>query len=257
MCVNSLYAAQHLVETVGSSATYINHCNKGIVVGGLQNKYILLTRQEMELIKKTVANLEDDDYVSQVALPFKSLLKPRQGVKNEGLLYRSGECILLELENGQQVAIVERFLCVEIDEQYQTFVEGQIFQVKTDDGQPTQFENTGYLIVKKEASPQKIVVPVTCVLRKVILYPHRHEPDHEFVVVDFQRKSSPLTEYDDVLPFYPEEGDMVLINGTDPEPWLGKVITIYEDRQIAKLLYYIKSGEKDDGGVQIDIYTPE
>lgn len=148
-------------------------------------------------------------------------------------------------------------MCVEIDEQYQTFVEGQIFQVKTDDGQPTQFENTGYLIVKKEASPQKIVVPFTCVLRKVILYPHRHEPDHEFVVVDFQRKTSPLTEYDDVVPFYPEEGDMVLINGTDPEPWLGKVIAIYEDRQIAKLLYYIKSGEKDDGCFQIDIYTPE
>ena len=113
------------------------------------------------------------------------------------------------------------------------------------------------MIVKKEASPQKIVVPVTCVLRKVILYPHRHEPDHEFVVVNFQRKTSPLTEYDVVVPFYPEEGDMVLINGTDPKSWLGKVITIYEDRHIAKLLYCIKSGEKDDGGFQIDIYTPE
>ena len=79
-------------------------------------------------------------------------------------------------------------------------------------------------------------MPFTCVLRKVILYPHLHEPDHEFVVVVFQRKTSPLTEYDDVVPFYPEEGDMVLINGTDPEPWLGKVIAIYEDRQIAKLL---------------------
>lgn len=87
----SLDAAQHLVETVGSSAAYtgINHCNKGILVGGLQNKHILLTRQEMELIKKTVAYLEDDDYVSQVALHVKSLLRPRQGVKNEGLLYRS------------------------------------------------------------------------------------------------------------------------------------------------------------------------
>lgn len=89
MCANSLDAAQHLVETVGSSAAYIKHCNKGILVGGLQNKHILLTRQEMELIKKTVAYLEDDDYVSQVALPVKSLLRPRQGVKNEGLLYRS------------------------------------------------------------------------------------------------------------------------------------------------------------------------
>lgn len=36
-----------------------------------------------------------------------------------------------------------------------------------------------------------------------------------------------------------------------------KVIRIYNDRQIAKVLYYIKSGEKDDGGFQIDIYTPK
>ena len=75
MCANSLDAAQHFGETVGSSATYINQCNKGILVGGLQNKHILLTRQEMELIKKTVANLEDDDYVSQVALPLQEPFK--------------------------------------------------------------------------------------------------------------------------------------------------------------------------------------
>ena len=87
-------------SSVGSSATYINHCNKGILVGGWKNKYILLTRQEMELIKKTGANLEDDDNVSQVALPFKSLLKQRQGVKNKELLYHSVGCTLLELENG-------------------------------------------------------------------------------------------------------------------------------------------------------------
>lgn len=114
MCANSLDAAQHLVETVESSATYINHCNKGILVGGLQNKHILLTRQEMELIKKAVANLEDDDYISEVALYFKSLLKPRQGVKNEGLLYRSGDCILLELENDQQVAMWKGFFVLKL-----------------------------------------------------------------------------------------------------------------------------------------------
>ena len=70
----------------------------------------------MELIEKAVANLEDDDYISEVALPFKSLLNLWQGTKNEALLYCSRECILLDLESDQQVAIVERFLCVEIDE---------------------------------------------------------------------------------------------------------------------------------------------
>ena len=70
----------------------------------------------MELIEKAVANLEDDDYISEVVLPFKSLLNLWQGTKNEALLYCSRECIFLDLESDQQVAIVERFLCVEIDE---------------------------------------------------------------------------------------------------------------------------------------------
>ena len=108
MSANSLDAARHLVATVGSLATYINHCNKGILVGGFQNKGILLTRQEMELIKKYVPNLQDDDD-DCIAFPFKSLFMPQQGVNNKGLLYRSGECILLELENDQLVATVERF----------------------------------------------------------------------------------------------------------------------------------------------------
>lgn len=70
----------------------------------------------MELIEKAVANLEDDDYISEVVLPFKSFLNLWQGTKNEALLYCSRECIFLDLESDQQVAIVERFLCVEIDE---------------------------------------------------------------------------------------------------------------------------------------------
>ena len=109
-------------------------------------------------------------------------------------------------------------------------------QVQNDNGNPAQFGNAGYFIVKNNASPQKIVVPVRCILRKVILYPDPHKPDQQFIVVDFERKTSPLSEYDVVIPFYPEEGEMVLINGTDPEPWIAKVLTIYEDRQIAKVL---------------------
>lgn len=47
------------------------------------------------------------------------------------------------------------------------------------------------------------------------------------------------------------------INGTDPEPWLAKVITVDASHRIAKVLYYIKSGKREDSGMKINIYTQE
>lgn len=51
---------------------------------------------------------------------------------------------------------------------------------------------------------------------------------------------------------------MFRINGTDPEPWLAKVVKVYVDIQIAKVIYYKKTGEKEDtDGMQIEVYTTE
>lgn len=258
MAANSLDAAHHLIKSSGNLAAYVNQCNKGILVGGFEKRGILLTWQEVELVEKSFPG-EHTAYISEVAFSFKSLLKPQQGVKNEGTLYRSSEYILLELENDQLVAVVDRFLSVSVDEQYQTFVEGEILEIKHDeDGNSVQFGSTGYIIVLMNNALvcQKVVVPVTCILRKVIIYPNpsKHE---ESVVIDFQRKTLPLSDHDVHIPFYPKEGDMVLINGTDPEPWLAKVLNVNARHYIAKVFYYVKSGEREESGMRINIYTEE
>lgn len=36
---------------------------------------------------------------------------------------------------------------------------------------------------------------------------------------------------------------MVNINGTDPEPWLGKVLGVDVNNQLVKVLYYIEDGQ--------------
>ena len=51
---------------------------------------------------------------------------------------------------------------------------------------------------------------------------------------------------------------MVWIHGTDPQPWLAKVTNIYVDTQIVQVIYYTKTGEKEDEyGVQLEMYRPE
>ena len=49
------------------------------------------------------------------------------------------------------------------------------------------------------------------------------------------------------------------INGTDPGPYIGKVLTVDAKHQIANVLYYNKVGEREDDSVRphIGIYSPE
>ena len=50
------------------------------------------------------------------------------------------------------------------------------------------------------------------------------------------------------------------MNGSfaNPEPWLAKIVNVYVDSRIAKVLYYHKTGEEEDStGMQTAIYRPE
>ena len=178
------------------------------------------------------------------------------------MLYRSGECVLLNLLGQYQpaVVLVKRFLSVEIEQKYHSFVQGKILPFKHDaEGNPLLYGSTGYKIISNNnGTPmQETISPVTSIARKAIVYPNHCEPQ-ESIVIDFQRKNVPLSEQDIVILFYPQEGYMVWINGTDPQPWLAKVLNIYVDNQTIRVVYYIKAGEKEDKyGMQIEVYKPE
>ena len=50
------------------------------------------------------------------------------------------------------------------------------------------------------------------------------------------------------------------MNGSfaNPEPWLAKIVNVYVDSRIAKVLYYHKTGEEEDStGMQTATYRPE
>ena len=258
MSATSLDGARHLMKIAENSAHHVNNSNKGILVGGADRNYVHLSRQEMDLIKSRFTGTSSGEVlVPEIALAYKSLLKPQQGVQGQGLLYRRGEHVFLDMDNVPSVVLVERFLCLQIEGEHHKFIEGQFLPTKQDDdGNLVEFASTGFPILCKDSCPQTIIVPATTILRKAIVFPNPFEP-LESVVIDFMRKSMPMSEYDVIVPFYPEEEDMVFINGTDPEPWLGKVLAVDPNHQIAKVHYYNKDGEREDGGVRFAIYSPE
>ena len=266
MCANSLEAAQYLVKTASTSASLINQCNKGILIGGLKSKGTFLKRWETESIKACVSVPgADDQSIFDVGIPFKSLLKLRQGLEGEGMVYRRGEYVLLDQVECDQpaVALVDRFLSVEIEGQHHSFVQGKLLKNKTDDdGHLLMYGSSGYsLVVNNDTTPvheQDILLPVTCILRKVIVYSNPCEP-LESIVIDFQRKNLPLSCMDIAVPFYPQEGDMVWINGTDSDPWLAKIVTVDVSHQMVKVLYYnlIEELEVPGSGRLAKLYKPE
>lgn len=240
------------------SSHYVNNSNKGILFGGADRNYVHLSGQEVDQIKSTFTGIcSSEVIVPEMALAFKSLLKPQQGISGQGLLYRRGEHIFVDMENVASVVLVERFLCLQIEGEHHKFLEGQLLPCKLDDdSNPVEFTSSGFPILCKDSCPQKIILPATSILRKALVFPNPFD-DLEMVVVDFMRKDVPVSEFDVVVPFYPEEGDMIFINGTDPEPWVGKVLTVDTNHQIAKVLYYNKDGEREDGSVRVGLYSPE
>lgn len=259
MSATSLEGARHLMKLAENSPLHAANSHKGILVGGSSENEIYLSSHEVDLIKANFTGSFSGVLIPELALSYRSILKPQQGVEGKGLLYRKGEHVFFDTDSQEpSLVLVERFLCLEIGEaDYHKFVQGQLLPCKHDeDGNLVTFATTGFPILCNDSLPHMVIKPVTHISRKAMVVPNPFE-HQESVAIDFMRKNIPLAEHDVLVPVYPEEGDMVHINGTDPEPWLGKVLGVDANNQLVKVLYYIEDGQRHDGTVPLTVFVPE
>lgn len=224
-----------MVKEVGNSQTYVNECDTGILVGGMTSSSVNLGRRNIQLIQDCcVYDIGGD--IAEVGDCFLSLFKPLQSLN--GLLYRVGEQVILGDGDHDSVAKVDKFLCVNIDGKYQTFVQVQLYTNLMDDEQQIIDPYSGYYVVTT-AAPIQMIFKVSSLSRKVMLFPFNlpNNPD-AMIVIDYSRKSLPSEVNNISVPFYPELHDMVLIRGDDPDPWLAKVVGIQERAKTVRVLYY-------------------
>ena len=192
MCANSLDAARYVVKTVAYSPAYADKCNKGVVVGGMgSTSEKKLTSHQIQLIKESQDCFTEAE-VTEHGYAFRSLFKPLHCPGNDGMLYRKGENLLIEHDGTEMVCKCLQVLCVSIglDKQFHTFIEcAKYTSLEGPDGSVITDLSTGYGIVALPTA-SSVVVPVTAILRKVILYPRVDDPQ-SCTVIDFQRPSLP------------------------------------------------------------------
>ena len=244
MCASSLDAARYLAKTVANSAVYADKCNKGVVVGGMgSSSEKKLTSCQIQLIKESQDCLTEAEVIEH-GYAFRSLFKPLHCPGSDGMLYRKGENLLIKHNGTEMVCKCLQFLCVSIgqDKQFHTFIECEKYNsLEGPDGSVMTDLSTGYGIVALPAA-SRVIVPVSDILRKVILYP-RADDQQSCTVIDFQRHNLPRSSHEVIVPFYPAVDDMIWINGSDPEPWLAKVLTVLSSTKTVRVHYYISNGD--------------
>lgn len=95
----------------------------------------------------------------------------------------------------------------------------------------------GFPKVKLQPNGEKVFFVRENIQRKVMLYPCA---DAIATVVDYMRKLRKLP-YELIVPVYPEQNDMLLIQGEQPgDIWHGKVLSIDRVRQTVDVYFFIE-----------------
>ena len=247
MAAKTITEAKRLAKSFGNSLSHISRCSNGILVGGLNSNAnaVLLTIQEEELIT-TCMETSPPGYaivrVEKIVFKFRSLFKPLEGI--DGVLYRVDEDIIFTTSrNVEEVARVKAFLSVLVNGSYCTLAKIDLYQKLADEDMLGEELRTDYFDVV-ELSNEFVVITVSSISRKVMLYPHPVSSMETFAVVDFERPFMPISCVDTVIPFYPMVNDIVVIRGENDEIWVARILRINTEERTVKVWYYREEGHE-------------
>ena len=179
-----------------------------------------------------------------MASSFHSIFMPSHG--HNGLLYRTGEFVLVELAEEQQTVVrVGAIFAIKEPNTGNVFkcIKGEIYYGKKNASGERVFHiysDSGFVV----PSCDQIIVCCSRLLRKVMLYPDPEniEDPSCFVFIDYLRLEIPLHSKDISIPFFPEKNDMVLITAEDgKELWLGHIQSVDIKQKKCNLHFYVET----------------
>lgn len=206
--------------------------------------------------RKTYKELDADDlaYVCQLSLEdcpeeqvqvaahFHSIFMPNH--THNGLLYRPGEYVFVNYRNCTQTVVrINNTYAIQSASACYKLIKGEIYPTKkTSSGETQRHLHSGSELVVP--SGNRIIVSTDNLMRKVMLYPDPEnvaDPSH-YVVVDYLRPVIPLAAADVLIPYYPEEKEMVLVTGDNGnELWLGHIQNVNQRNHTCQLHFYVQT----------------
>lgn len=163
-------------------------------------------------------------------------------VKNlgyDGTVLSNSDKVIVSHHETETVVSIERFMSINCGTQgYHLVGEGTVkpFHL-TDNGETVRNILNGFPKVKLQPDGEKLFFVPENIQRKVMLYDYG---DNVATVVDYMRKLKKLP-YELVVPVYPEQNDMLLIQGEEPgDVWYAKVISVDRARQTIDVYFYVE-----------------
>lgn len=156
-----------------------------------------------------------------------------------GTVFSLGDAVIVRVNGQEVVAKLDCFLSVRLTNELSTLkLLVKLFFYSTiigDDELPVRDFWSGFIKVHSREIPDPAFLQVNDILRKVILY---KSEDDILTVADFQRHSQSLP-YSVIVPVYPENGDMLLIQGEGiKDIWYGHVHSTDYSRKTVDVFFF-------------------
>ena len=166
-----------------------------------------------------------------------------------GTVFSSGNAVIVQINGDEHVAKIHHFLSLRVPLNHQLtsvklLVKVFFYSVSTtDDELPVRDFWSGFVKVHKREIPNPAFVQVDDILREVILY---KSEDDVLTVADFQRKSQRLP-FSVIVPVYPVNGDMLLIQGEGiNDIWYGHVDNTDYTRKTVNVFFFVESTRSEN-----------
>lgn len=207
-----------------------------------QKRYEQLNASDLAFLRQYTA----EDWPNEQTIMgtyFRSIYMPNHG--HIGQLYRVGEFVLVKSTITQLPDVIRltNIFSVRSTNTNYSLLKGELYPGKrAADGTIERHIYSSSIIV--EPSSTEVTAPAVDILRKVMLFPDPAgslDDPNAYVVVDYLRSHVPLTARDVVIPYWPEKGEMVLVDGDGEEVWLGHVQKVDTRNKLCHLHFYIKT----------------
>ncbi|EDO34461.1 predicted protein [Nematostella vectensis] len=213
--------------------------SQSFLLGAMDNMTLLERDERIKVAHTLNVPLQK---IPQFSFSSKKCFLPDKGY--EGTVCSSGESVVVMLEQNEIVMKLDKFLSVKDNtESYKLLAKGYLFcNVYTDNGQTVKHFWSGFTYV--ESNPER--VPHFCtadnILRKVIIYSSSDDTSNSVsTVVEYQRHQEKLP-FDIIVPIYPEQGDMLLVQGAEVgDVWYGYARNVDYARRTVDVHFFVES----------------
>lgn len=228
-----LFASQMWAQTIDGADELLEKGLPFVLIGGLKD--FKLDDYLFHKVSSLLIDLPVDKLAVAPTYCCRSLYKPVP-ISGKCQLYKAGDTALAEMEMQDTAVEIQQILLIIMEERPVQFV-----VVDTYRRVAKQPRLDTWIVV---GSQTRVVISVDSIKRKVMLLPTRVRLPgvQTYTLIDHLRPFPISCPQNVIVPYYPTMNIMVLVQGSDKDPWRGRVISHNTGSDLVSVAFYIEDG---------------